>query len=88
MQILEKFFESLPKLAEPQPSVYYLKIIAFSIFFFAFWQAFVDIACNYWIATFKEKPRDVQIEHRSYIASLIHSSIVCAASFYAMFYAW
>lgn len=88
MIYLDSIFAGFTNVAEPQPALYYLKLIAASIAFFVFWQAFFELATTRWIATSQKKPRDVQIEHRSYLVSLIHSPIVCTVSFYSMFYAW
>ena len=88
MGCLEDCIKMLKEIAVIHEATYYLKLIAFWIVFFALLHWVIESASKRWNKTHNEKTRDVQIEHRSYIVSIIHGLIVVPMAFFAMFYAW
>ena len=81
-------FENFGEVVERQSFGEYWPVILSTIVFWTIVQVFFEVYGTRFSKTVQEKPRDAQIEHRSYLTSLMHSAIVVPIAFYSMFYAW
>ena len=84
----QKFFATFGDVAVQKSFREYVPMIVVAISFFAIVQVLLEIYGTRFSQTVQAKPRDAQIEFRSYSTSLIHATIVLPISIYGMFYAW